>query len=57
MATPAESAARKVLVVEKKGNIRLVLQNLLRKHGYEVPVANRAESALAEADSTGRPPR
>ena len=52
MQTPVatESAARKVLVVDDEENIRLVLQTLLRKHGYEVHVSNSAERALAQLD-------
>jgi two-component system, NtrC family, response regulator AtoC len=50
VATPAESVARKVLVVDDEENIRLVLQTLLRKHGYEVHVASSAERALAQLD-------
>jgi two-component system response regulator AtoC len=38
---------RKVLVVDDEENIRLVLQTLLRKHGYEVETAPSAERALA----------
>jgi two-component system response regulator AtoC len=37
---------RKVLVVDDEENIRLVLRTLLRKHGYEVDVADSAEQAL-----------
>jgi two-component system response regulator AtoC len=37
---------RKVLIVDDEENIRLVLQTLLRKHGYEVQAADRAERAL-----------
>jgi two-component system, NtrC family, response regulator AtoC len=47
---PAESTARKVLVVDDEENIRLVLQTLLRKHGYEVQVSSSAERALAQLD-------
>jgi two-component system response regulator AtoC len=42
---------RKVLVVDDEENIRLVLQTLLRKHGYEVQVADSAERALGLADT------
>ncbi|MGD8862391.1 MAG: sigma-54 dependent transcriptional regulator [Myxococcales bacterium] len=41
-----EVAVRKVLVVDDEENIRLVLRTLLRKHGYEVEVADSAEQAL-----------
>jgi two-component system response regulator AtoC len=41
-----EVAVRKVLVVDDEENIRLVLRTLLRKHGYEVEVADSAEAAL-----------
>jgi two-component system response regulator AtoC len=37
---------RKVLVVDDEENIRLVLQTLLRKQGYEVKVEGSAERAL-----------
>jgi two-component system, NtrC family, response regulator AtoC len=42
---------RRVLVVDDEENIRLVLQTLLRKHDYEVRVAESAERALALASS------
>jgi len=35
------------LVVDDEENLRLVLRTLLRKHGYEVEVAENAEKALA----------
>ncbi len=44
---------RRVLVVDDEENIRLVLRTLLRKHGYEVEVADSGESALALLDSFG----
>jgi two-component system response regulator AtoC len=44
---------RRVLVVDDEENIRLVLRTLLRKHGYEVEVADSGESALALVDSFG----
>jgi len=44
---------RRVLVVDDEENIRLVLRTLLRKHGYEVELADSAESALALVDSFG----
>ena len=37
---------RRVLVVDDEENIRLVLRTLLRKHGYEVEVADSAGQAL-----------
>ena len=37
----------RVLVVDDEENLRLVLRTLLRKHGYEVEVAENAEQALA----------
>ena len=42
---------RKVLVVDDEENIRLVLQTLLRKHDYEVEVAESAERALAACEA------
>jgi two-component system response regulator AtoC len=44
---------RRVLVVDDEENIRLVLRTLLRKHGYEVEVAESGEAALAKVDSFG----
>src|SRR6201990_3123566 len=44
---------RRVLVVDDEENIRLVLRTLLRKHGYEVEVADSGESALALVDTFG----
>ena len=44
---------RRVLVVDDEENIRLVLQTLLRKHGYEVEAAASGEEALALVDSFG----
>ena len=43
---------RRVLVVDDE-NIRLVLKTLLKRHGYDVEVANSGESALALVDSFG----
>jgi two-component system response regulator AtoC len=40
---------RRVLVVDDEENIRLVLRTLLKKHGYEVEVADGGEAALALA--------
>src|SRR5689334_21146962 len=42
---------RRVLVVDDEENIRLGLRTLLRKHGYEVEVADSGESALALVDT------
>jgi two-component system response regulator AtoC len=42
---------RRVLVVDDEENIRLVLRTLLKKHGYEVEVADGGETALAALDS------
>jgi two-component system, NtrC family, response regulator AtoC len=42
---------RRVLVVDDEENIRLVLRTLLKKHGYEVEVAEEGEGALAALDS------
>ena len=44
---------RRVLVVDDEENIRLVLRTLLRKHGYEVEVAESGEDALALIDTFG----
>src|SRR6186713_1328071 len=44
---------RRVLVVDDEENIRLVLKTLLKRHGYEVEVADGGESALALVDSFG----
>jgi two-component system response regulator AtoC len=44
---------RRVLVVDDEENIRLVLRTLLRKHGYDVEVADSGESALVLVDSFG----
>src|SRR5579862_2308228 len=44
---------RRVLVVDDEENIRLVLRTLLRKHGYEVEVADGGEAALALIDTFG----
>src|ERR1700689_5163157 len=48
-----ETAMRRVLVVDDEENIRLVLRTLLKKHGYEVEVADSGESALAMVDVFG----
>ena len=42
---------RRILVVDDEENIRLVLRTLLKKHGYEVEVADSGEAALAALDS------
>jgi two-component system response regulator AtoC len=42
---------RRVLVVDDEENIRLVLRTLLKKHGYEVEVADSGEAALAALES------
>jgi len=44
---------KRVLVVDDEENIRLVLRTLLRKHGYEVTVADSGEAAIALIDSFG----
>ncbi len=44
---------RRVLVVDDEENIRLVLRTLLKKHGYEVEVADSGEAALTLVDSFG----
>ncbi|MBX3207105.1 MAG: sigma-54-dependent Fis family transcriptional regulator [Labilithrix sp.] len=44
---------RRVLVVDDEENIRLVLKTLLKRHGYDVEVADSGEAALALVDSFG----
>jgi two-component system response regulator AtoC len=44
---------KRVLVVDDEENIRLVLKTLLRKHGYEVEVAEGAEQALGLLEGFG----
>ncbi|MCG8555604.1 MAG: sigma-54 dependent transcriptional regulator [Proteobacteria bacterium] len=44
---------RRVLVVDDEVNLRLVLQTLLRKHGYEVETAADAKQALTLVDGFG----
>jgi two-component system response regulator AtoC len=44
---------RRVLVVDDEENIRVVLRTLLRKHGYEVVVAESGEAAMAQIDGFG----
>jgi two-component system response regulator AtoC len=42
---------RRVLVVDDEENIRLVLRTLLKKHGYEVEVADSGEAALTALEA------
>jgi two-component system response regulator AtoC len=42
---------RRVLVVDDEENIRLVLRTLLKKHGYDVEVADSGEAALAALEA------
>ncbi len=42
---------RRVLVVDDEENLRLVLRTLLKKHGYEVEVAEEGEGALRALDT------
>ncbi|HEY1694194.1 MAG TPA: sigma-54 dependent transcriptional regulator [Polyangiaceae bacterium] len=42
---------RRVLVVDDEENIRLVLRTLLRKHGYDVELADGGEAALAALEA------
>jgi two-component system response regulator AtoC len=42
---------RRILVVDDEENIRLVLRTLLKKHGYEVEIADSGEGALQALDS------
>src|SRR6202051_826513 len=44
---------RRVLVVDDEENIRLVLRTLLKKHGYDVEVADSGDTALAMVDTFG----
>jgi two-component system response regulator AtoC len=44
---------RRVLVVDDEENIRLVLKTLLKRHGYDVEVAESGEAALTLVDSFG----
>jgi two-component system response regulator AtoC len=41
---------RRVLVVDDEENIRVVLRTLLRKHNYQVDVADSAETALEQLE-------
>jgi two-component system response regulator AtoC len=42
---------RRVLVVDDEENIRLVLRTLLKKHGYDVEVADGGEAALVALEA------
>jgi two-component system response regulator AtoC len=42
---------RRVLVVDDEENIRLVLKTLLKKHGFDVEVADSGEAALAQLEA------
>src|SRR5450432_3209557 len=42
---------RRILVVDDEENIRLVLRTLLKKHGFDVEVADSGEAALALLDA------
>ncbi len=42
---------RRILVVDDEENIRLVLRTLLKKHGFDVEVADSGEAALALVDA------
>jgi two-component system response regulator AtoC len=42
---------RRILVVDDEENIRLVLRTLLKKHGYDVEIADSGEAALKALDS------
>ena len=44
---------RRVLVVDDEENIRLVLKTLLKRHGYDVEVAESGEAALGKVDGFG----
>src|ERR1700687_2431133 len=44
---------RRVLVVDDEESIRIVLKTLLKKHGYDVEVAESGEAALGLLDSFG----
>src|SRR6476469_9902803 len=44
---------RRVLVVDDEENIRLVLKTLLKRHGYDVEVADGGEAALGLVDTFG----
>jgi two-component system response regulator AtoC len=44
---------RRVLIVDDEENIRLVLKTLLKRHGYEVEVAESGEAALGMVDAFG----
>ena len=51
MATQKLQTRRRVLVVDDEENIRLVLETLLSRHGYEVESADSAERALARIEA------
>ncbi len=53
LATFADTQMRRVLVVDDEENIRLVLKTLLKRHGYDVEVADSGEAALALVDAFG----
>src|SRR5580692_8494159 len=42
---------RRVLIVDDEENLRLVLRTLLKKHGYDVEVADSGEAALAALEA------
>ena len=44
---------RRVLVVDDEENLRLVLKTLLKRHGYDVEVAENGEQALGLVDTFG----
>ena len=44
---------RRVLVVDDEENLRLVLRTFLKRHGYEVEVADNGETALELVESFG----
>jgi two-component system response regulator AtoC len=44
---------KRVLVVDDEENIRLVLQTLLKRNGYQVETADSGEKALARIDAFG----
>ena len=51
MATQKLQTRRRVLVVDDEENIRLVLETLLARHGYDVETAASAEAALARIEA------
>jgi two-component system response regulator AtoC len=50
---PPGKSMRRVLVVDDEENIRLVLKTMLKRHGYEVEIAESGEAALGLVDSFG----